>query len=353
MPVLDRNPAKLDAPAEPQQGVIDDARRRQRLRRRKWAALAIGAGLIAGAAWVSNGVATRSHTALRGQDSAGASPSASRQGHQFNVRLVPWLESVGTAGWCEVIEEHGATGGSACGAVPTPSQPFLQIQGSSQGGCPPLRPRGCRPPKLETQVAVTNPQITAILVDGGQRVATEPLPGLPYGLRGARVVTRVGAKLQALDALGRVVPETVSYRLPRQTTVRRWLYPAQPPRAACQLHVSALPGLSVRGGLVAMRIRRFPGEIVGRAFLPCASTEYSLQGVPLKVIVAVDAAQPSVRAADLPSFHAVRGQSGVFAGGSLTAMRSGNAWIVAEQGRDTRQRILVLRHLNATVRPGL
>jgi hypothetical protein len=66
----------------------------------------------------------------------------------------------------------------------------------------------------------------------------------------------------------------------------------------------------------------------------------------------LDAAQPSSRAADLPSFHAVRAAPGIFAGGSLTAMRAGNAWLVVEQGRGPAERMRLLRHLNATVHTG-
>src|SRR5665811_912669 len=335
----------------PQQGVIEDARRRQRLRRSRAAAAALlGAGLIAGVVWASSGDATSSKAPSAGRGSAGAALNAGTHRPGFNVRLVPMLNVVGMVGWCEVIEEHGVTGGSACGGIATASQPFLQILGSSEGGCPrpPWRSPGCRRPTTETQIAVTDPQITAILVDGHAVVQTTPLPGLPYGLRGARVVSRVGAKLQALNALGLMVPQTWSQPI-RQTTVERWRYPARPPRAVCNLQARGLPGLSVVGGQVATTVRPFAGQLVGRAFFPCAGTEYVAQGTPLKAMVVLDAAQPGARPADLPSFHRVGGEPGIFAGGSLTAVRSGNAWIVAEQGRDVSQRILALRHLSASV----
>jgi hypothetical protein len=352
MLLLDRHSATPGSTG-PQQGVIDDARRRQRRRRKRTACALLCAGLIAGVVWSSSGGARSSQTPSAGPGSARAVLDAGSHRPGFNVRLVPMLNVVGMAGWCEVIEEHGITRGSACGGIATASQPFLQILGSSEGGCPgpPWRSPGCRRPTTETQIAVTDPQITAILVDGHTLVKTAPLPGLPYGLRGARVVSRVGAKLQALNALGLLVPQTWSQQ-PHQATVQRWRYPSRPSRAACQLQARGLRGLGVIGGQVATTVRPFAGQLIGRAFLPCAATEYVLQGVPLQASVALDAAQPGAPPADLPSFHAVRGEPGIFAGGSLTAMRSGNAWIVAEQGRDVRQRILALRHLSATVRTG-
>jgi len=334
MLLLQREPTTL--PAGPRQGVIEDARGRQRLRRRRAVTALLVGGLIAGLVWASRGAATRAHP---GPGGAGAVVGRDTRAPAFNVRLVPMLDFVGVAGWCEVIEEHGVTGGGACGGVPTASQPFLQIYGSGESHS-----------GEETQVAVTDPQITTILIDGRRRVATRSLPGLPYGLRGVRVVTALGATLTALDAQG-VVPQHWS-QTPRQATPRHWLYPHRPASGACQLEATGLPGLAVRGGAVARTIRPFPGQLLGHAFLPCAATEYSLRHEPLKAMVVLDAAQPGSRAADLPSFHAVRGAPEMFAGGSLTAMRSGNAWLVAEQGRGPSERMLLLRHLSAVVRTG-
>ena len=247
------------------------------------------------------------------------------------------LNFVGVAGWCEIPEAAGTVGGSTCGGVPTPSQPLLQISSEGEAHSP-----------YETKMVVSDPNITAILVGGKRRVSTAPLAGLPYGLRGARVVTRVGATAMALDAHGHVVPQ-VWLQPPRQATIRRWRHPQRPPRGACEMLASGLPRLSVRGGALATSIRPFPGTLIGHAFLPCAVTEYSMRGEPLKATVVLDAVQPGARPAELPSFHAVRGAPGMFAGGELTAARSGNAWLVVEQGRDVSERMLLLRHLSATV----
>jgi hypothetical protein len=344
MLLLDRDSANPRR-TRPQQGVIDDARRIQRARRKRAASALLGAGLVAGVAWASSGAATRSHTGRADGGSLGSSRPHHGRAPAFNVRLVPMLNLVGVAGWCEVLEEHGVTGGSACGGVSTPSQPFLQIYGQSESKSPD------EAPVKETQVAVTDPQITSVLVDGHRRVQTTLLPGLPYGLRGVRVVTRAGATLTALDAHGHPVAQNW-VQPPRQASVRRWRPPQRSPNGACDLRASRLPGLAVRGGAVATSIRAFPGRLVGHAFLPCAATEYTLLGVPMKAFVVLDAAQPSTRAAELPSFHPVRAAPGIFAAGDLTAMRSGNAWLVAEQGRGFGERMVLLRHLTATVNAG-
>jgi hypothetical protein len=343
-PLLTREPESTVPAAAgatgPDQGVIEEARRRQRRRRIRIAVATLVAAALTGViVWALSGGASRASPThagaanrTRALDVSGAHVPA------FNVRLVPMLNFVGVAGWCEVYEENGITGGSACGGVPASAQPFLQISTSGEAKTPD-----------ETQVAVTAPQITAILVDGHRRVQTAPLPGLPYGLRGARVVTRVGATLAALDTNGNRVPQVWS-QPPRQATVRGWRYPQRPPSGTCQLQVGRVPGLAVRGGAVATSIRPFPGQLVGHAFLPCAATEYVMRGVPLKAIILLDAAEPTSRAADLPSFHPVRRAPGMFAGGDLTAMRSGNAWLVAEQGSGSVQRMRLLRHLTATIR---
>lgn len=340
MLLLDPDPTS-QAPTDPRQGVIEDARRRQRLRRKRTATAVLLAGsLIAGVAWASSGPPTGPSVGRGPAGSAGNVLSGRAHQPAFNVRLVPMLTSVGLAGWCEVPEEHGAIDGSACGGVPTSHQPFLQILGSGEA----------RSPK-ETQVAVTDPQVTAIVIDGHRRVRTSPLPGLPYGLRGARIVTRVGATLTALDADGHPVPRFWEQPV-RQAAVRYWHYPQREPSGACRLWAGGLSGLQARGGSVATTLRPFPGQLVGHAFLPCNVSEYRLKREPLKAMIVLDAAQPGSRPEDLPSFHAIRTAPGMFAGGSLTAMRSGNAWLVVGQGRGPIERMLLLRHLSATVHAG-
>lgn len=214
-----------------------------------------------------------------------------------------------------------------------------------------------------TTVAVTTPQVAAILVDGNSRVPTIPLPGLPYGLRGARIVTAnescassgrlphhpTGPTLVALDSQGQPIAQK-NQRMPPQARVRPWRYPGRPPHGSCGLQTTGLPGISASGGEVASAIRPFPGRLVGHAFLPCIETVYHLHGMPLRALVVLDAADPHALPAPIPGFKPVHGAAGFFGeGGTLTARRSGNAWLVVGQGRNLAQRMSLLSHLTATI----
>jgi hypothetical protein len=52
--------------------------------------------------------------------------------------------------------------------------------------------------RYEVVVAVTTPQVATILIDGKRRIPTVALPGLPYGLRGARMLVPVSEPAQHL-----------------------------------------------------------------------------------------------------------------------------------------------------------
>jgi hypothetical protein len=334
------------APAEhatgPDQGVIEEARRRQRRRRIRVAVAGVIAAAFVGViARMLAGGASRAERG-RGVQAGGAAAVRSSDPHAvaFDVRVVPSL-SVGRAGWCLVVEEHGVAGVSACGDVPVRSMPFLDILGWSYGGS-----------RQETQVAVTDPQVAAVLVGGKRRVSTVSLAGLPYSMRGARILAPAGSTLVALDGHGHRMAQ--HWRTtPRQGSVRSWRYPSRPPQGACRLAASGLPGVSVRGGEVASAIRPFPGQLVGYAFLPCTATTYYLQREPLRATVVLDAAHPGARPAVLPDFKPVPRARGFFAeggAGGLTARRSQSAWLIVGQGSGPAQRIRLLRHLTATVR---
>lgn len=335
----------------PEQGVIEEARRHQR---RRWARLTavivLTAAFIVVLAWAITGGSHASPPAGHSPNSVASVRSTSPGEVQFNVRLYPFL-TVGQAGWCTAIEEDGKTGTSACGAAATSSAPLVMVQGFGECGA-----------RYSTTVAVTIPQVAAILVNGDSRVATMPLPGLPYGLRGARILTAgqtckghlpsdsLSPVLVPLDAQGHPLAQHPTMRTPVQATVRSWHAPAQPPAGSCSLTVAGLPGISARGGKVASSIRPYPGKLVGHAFLPCAETVYSLHGMPFKAMVVLDAADPHARVTPLPGFRPVHGAQGFFSeGGTLTAKRSDNAWLTVGQGRDLAQQIQLLRHLTATV----
>jgi hypothetical protein len=324
---------------EPDAGVIEEARERRRHRRQRQAIAAIVSAVALGGvvAWaVSSGAGEESSQRSAAPNGPLARNVSDSLPSRFNVRLYPMLR-VGQAGWCEAVEENGVTGSSACGGVPTVSQPFLMVMGWGDQ-------------HHETTAAVTDPQIVAVVVDGKQRVPTVELPGLPYGLRAARFATKPGLSttLVAIDKEGRALPERWGDP-PLQATLASWRFPQRPPRGACELQAGGLPGLTASGGTIARTLRPFPGQLVGFAPVACISTEYKLHGVPLKAIVALDAAHPGTPPAPLPNFRPVRGASGFFVQGSLAARRSGNAWLIVGQGSSLHQQMRLLRHLSAVV----
>jgi hypothetical protein len=272
--------------------------------------------------------------------------SDSRAG-SFNVRLVPTL-AVAQAGWCVVAEEHGRViGGGACGGVAQASSPFLQVYGWGAVGS-----------GYETSIAVTAPQVAAVVVDGSVRVTPTAVPGLPYGLRAVRVIGRVHragrrfpehTTIVALDSRGARIPESWP-QTPRQGKVRAWRSPAHAPRGVCALRAGGVPGLAALGGQVATTMRPFPGALVGSAFVACVDAQYRLQGVPIDAEILLDAAHPGAPVARLPDWRPVPGAPGVFAEGGLLATRTNaDAWLLVRQGSGRSQRMSLLHHLSATV----
>ncbi len=112
--------------AGPDQGVIEEARRRQRQRRmRGTAAGLVAAAAVAGIAWAicaggSHGARSR---ASPGDRTTPAHAPGTR-GRAFAVRVTPALRG-GGVGWDVVIEggPDGTMGGS--GGTPTPSMPLF------------------------------------------------------------------------------------------------------------------------------------------------------------------------------------------------------------------------------------
>jgi hypothetical protein len=374
--LLDEKPPctpALVVPAGPEQGVIEEARRRQRRRR---IGIALG-GLIAAAGIggiVLAGGGGGSHTAPRAAGVPGPLRAAAhtldiRPG-RFSVRLVPVLTG-GEAGWCTVIDEPGG-GGGGCPSVPVTTTPlFAGINGS--------RPNQ----HYVSIVTLTTPQVATVVIDRRHRVPTVALPGLPYGLRAARLVLKVtfphvrirrsgrrttipGAPpppvevvappspaAVALDAQGHVIPEPVAVR--GRVGGLAWQSPSPQPHGACSLRVAGVLAMTPEWGHVATTIKPFGGQIVGRTFQSCIDTEYRVQHSSLDVAMLLDAAHPGTLPAAIPGLEPVSGARGFFDGpgafqGDITATRRGATWLVVAGGSGPAQRIRVLRHLSATVR---
>jgi len=338
---------------EPSGGVIKDARRRQRQRRRRIGAVA---GVLAAAsvlAWAAVEAPSDSATKVKPARGAGIPPISQVDAIAFNARLYPFLH-VGEPGWCYAIEENGRTGSSACGALPTPSAPVVMALGFGNGNGP------------TTTVAITTPEVASLLANGVQRVPTVLVRGLPYGLRAARVVTSEheavppgiereirhgGTVLVAYNAAGQQLPAD-RYPRERPLQVRSWHAPTTAPATPCKLEAGGLPGLVASSGKAVDEIRGLPDPIVGEAFLPCAETRYTLRGEPVRGLILLNAADPSRTAGALPNFDQVPGSPSVFTeGGALTAERDGKAWLLVGQGTGPAQRMELLRHLRAVVKP--
>ncbi len=344
-------------PVQPQDGVIREAReRRSQRRRRATIAFLVLAGL-ATAGWLLDGGSSRASSSAPATPT-GPAPAPTAQS-SFNVRLYPAFE-VGQAGYCFANEENGVTGSSACGGPPLTSSPLVMVDGYGE-------PRSGH----ATTIVVALPDVVTLLVDGNRRVPTSAVPGLPYGLRAARIVTMkhearppgrpfgAGPTIVPLNAAGHQLPEH-ALRSDQQAHVVRWGRPSRPllgssgakrpPRGRCELQPIGLRALRAVGGEVAMDIHAFPDTIVGEAFMPCIETRYLLGDAPVRALVLLNSADPSAPAGPLPNFRPVRGERGFYTeGGALTATRAGNDWLVVGQGSSPRQRILVLRHLRATI----
>ncbi len=303
------------------------------------AATALLAGALAGGlAWALGGDGSRAAGNLGTTPALAAAQREARQAG-FDVRLVPTL-SVGYAGWCEIPEERGRADGSACGPLPAPGGPVLQSFGWGEPG-------------RSVSVTVTEPVVASVQL-GGRRVPTLALPGLPYGLRAARLVDgHPGERFVAYDAHGQPISEPLLGRPSKLATVRTWRRPEQPPAGVCGLGApTGLRGLDTLGGSVALTVKPYAGAIAGHAFTTCASAEYRLRGEPLGAFVLVDAAAPTSFPALLPGFHAIEHGERLFADGGLTARRYRGGWIVARQGKDVEQRVALLEHLTATTPSG-
>jgi len=339
----------------PDQGVIEEAKHRQRSRRARTSAAMLAALVGVGVlAWVLSREQSPNHP--RGAQHAGIGAAASRRAGasaSFGIRLSPALDG-GQYGWCVAVQEPGFSGiaGGGCATTPTESTPLSMVLSG-----------GSASTRKESIVVLTTPQVAAILVGGRRRVAAVELPGLPYGLRAARIVIPFLAKksatgrttfqmppepsLAALDSSGQLIASPATQ--PQQQE------PPLSARGPCTLAASGIPGISAQWSHVASAITPYPGRIVGRAFFSCIDTEYYLHKWPLDAAILLDAAHPGSPPAAIPDLSAVTGEAGFLNGpgdfkGQITATRLEDAWLVVAGGSGLSQRIDLLRHLRATVR---
>jgi hypothetical protein len=358
--------ASVGVAVGPDQGVIEEARRRQRSRRLRvsFAVLTALAGIgILVVATTGGRTPTEAPLHLPPEPSPLSARHAGSTSQPIGVSLSPNLEG-GQAGWCvTILEKSGASSGT-CGPLPTVGHPLLTGTSGWTHGDNDI-----------TTIEIAAPRVAYFLVNGTRRVATKTLPGLPYGLRVAIIHTplrgsadrlatadRLAAAafraptIVPLDALGKPITESRDYGA---VWFRDWNRPAPQLKGPCQLHVSGLRSVTAEWGQVATAIRPYPGQIIGRGFLSCLDTEYYIPGRGMRAAVLLDAANPGASApAAIQGLEPIPQVPGLYNGagslssrGPITAKREGNAWIVvAGGGRDAEEaRIRLLRHLTVTL----
>ena len=346
----------------PNQGVIEQARRRQR--RRQIAAVVIGVLGIATAGVL---------IAVPGGRSPGKpplrlppeSPLPTRHpaAGSISVSVSPNLEG-GQAGWCVMILEGSGGESGTCGPLPTYDHPLLtSTSGWSSGS------------HYVTTIAITAPRVAGFLVGANRRVATKPLPELPYGLRVVDIHTPLprSAKpsvagltsrppaLISLDVHGRPITESSDYGA---VWFRDWNRPAAQLKGPCELRVSGLSGVTADWGQIATALRPYPHPILGRGFLSCIDTEYYLAGAGrgIRASVLLDAVNPDKTApAPIPGMVPIPHLAGFYNDGPgqgspmgpMTAERQGDTWVVAAGGGRNAElaRVQLLQHLRASVKP--
>jgi hypothetical protein len=361
MPALlsDKPPcgAPASVPAGPDQGVIEEARRRQRSRRLRVSLAALlalaGAGILI-AATTGGRTPTEAPLHLAPEPPTFSARSVRSSSRPISVSLSPNLEG-GQAGWCLTIFDGNGEASGTCGPLPTFGHPLLTGGSGWTHGDHYIR-----------TIEITAPRVAYFLVNGTQRVATKRLAGVPYGLRVAIIHTalhgspdRQGAGFRSLptvvplDARGKPIAETSDYGA---VWFRDWNRPATPLEGPCRLHLSGLTGATAEWGQVATAIRPYPSRIVGQGFLSCVDTEYYIPGRGMRAAVLLDAVDPGRTApAAIPGLVPIPQAPGLYNGagshGPMTARREGNAWVVvAGGGRNAEEaRIRLLRHLTSTI----
>jgi hypothetical protein len=335
--------AEPGAGSEPIAGVIEDARSRQRARRRVISIAALLAALAAASLGaILSGGSPSGHRASGGDGQRAAARSTTRSLRP--ARISPALTG-GSYGWNVM-----SGGGGSCCTVPLKGQPL-------GGETTTETAKG-----EETATFLVGPELAVITLHR-RRLPTE-FTALPFGLRLARVTVRqpvhglslwpAGARaLGALDREGRKLPQPTFSSGPAIAS-RWWKRPAAPARGPCRLETRGLPALSARWGHVASALRPYDRPIDGRAFFSCIDTEYYLHNWPLQAAILLDADRPGRTPAALPEMTPVAGAPGVFASpgtwqGALSALRLPHSWLVVAGGNGPAQRLEVLRHLVATV----
>ena len=269
---------------------------------------------------------------------------------RIGIALVPDINA-GWAGWCLV----GAFEDVGCSQGRVGRYPIIEESWSDSS-----------PPPMTTGLVLTAAKVMALRVNNEASVRTRREATIPYGIRAAAIEIRGYTpgparplpRLTPLDATGNVIRRSNRYSPPLGYQLRtRPAGGAGEKRAGvsmCDIEAKPMKGLIQGEGRVVTPVRPVE-DLLGRAFLSCASISYTLQGWPMLAGVLMDAAHPGAAPASLPAIVPVRGHSGVFQAlsseGAILARRISGAWLVVAKGEahgeGIQRRLLLLNHLQA------
>jgi hypothetical protein len=269
----------------------------------------------------------------------------------WEVRLAPGLEG-GWVGWCMSVRvsTHRVT---RCPVAPR--QEGIGYESWEAGGNGTRGIALVNAPSEAVAVDEASTAEVAVPVSGVPGVAAalveipEPFPAGSHWFDEFEPVLR---NFRSSGGRGFSAPERAySVGLPATS----WRAPEHPPVGVCSMTAVHLPGLTPRFGHVVTSLAPTPG-LAGDGFASCVDTEYSLARSSLDAAMLLDAAQPgSATPMPLPSAAPVHHHPGLFSApgwnGQILARRVGSAWIAVEGGASLRQRIQLLSHLRASVRP--
>jgi hypothetical protein len=257
----------------------------------------------------------------------------------------------GSLGWCVDYRTSGDSSG-ACPQTTSAVSPMLEPSWGSSA-----------PPPVTRGFVLTTSAVAAVSVNGSPAIPTRAVAAVPDGLRAVLVeFASLGGRLfghlprvLALSPAGNAIKrrgasrEYPDYELDGVF----WQRPSRPPRGACLLSSSRLPGLTPEWGHVVSKLRSFT-DLLAPALLSCIDTEYYLDNWPLDAAVVLNASHPGARPGPLYDFKRVSGHPGVFASAGWigqVARRIPGAWIVVEGGSGLQQRLTVLERLRASIDP--
>ncbi|HME02407.1 MAG TPA: hypothetical protein VKG38_05185 [Solirubrobacteraceae bacterium] len=334
-------------------------------RRRRWprtgsrlgvvlAALAVAGG-SALAAGLLSGQRSRPLSAVFAPGSPTTQEGYGPPGSTYSISISPSMQA-GVIGWCTALvtyrgaESFDLGTGGCNGAPPAVGAPMF---GARDGGIG----------SAGLSYVFTAPQVAAVRVTDGPTILTRPDPRLPFGFRAAvfslpeRLLRGAGVALTAVDSTGQAIPGD-AYAAPVTEATRSWRAPNPPAKGACSIAPRGSSPVVLGSGTVLSAAIGDPG-ILGRAFLPCVTTSFTLHGTRFAAAVLLDAKEPGQLPAQLPDMQPLAGHPGIFARQramtnlfddlannlDITARRVKNTWLVVAGGANNAQRTAVLNAL--------